>query len=284
MDEAAILIIGANGQLGTALKQKYPNAQAVDMAQLDITNSEAVNNYDWSSIKIIINAAAYTNVDGAETTEGRVVCWQVNAAAVSNLTKVALERNLTLVHISTEYVFDGTQNPHKENEFLSPLGVYGQTKAAGDVIVGLLPKHYIVRTSWVIGDGKNFVRTMLDLAHKNVSPTVISDDVGRPTFTTELTRAIEHLLTNNAAFGTYNVSNEGDTISWADLARSVFRLAGLDINVTNTTNSEYYADKPEASPRPHNSVFDLSKIHSTGFTSIDWEQDLKDYLKKEVSQ
>jgi dTDP-4-dehydrorhamnose 3,5-epimerase/reductase len=284
MDESAILIVGANGQLGSALRDRYPNAQSVDSSQLDITNSDLVASYDWSAVKTVINAAAYTDVDGAETSEGRVAAWKVNAQGVANLTRAALAHDMTLVHISTEYVFDGTKNPHTEDEPLSPLGVYAQSKAAGDIAASLLPKYYIVRTSWVIGEGKNFVRTMLDLGRKKVSPTVIADDIGRPTFTAELVRAIDHLLSNNVAFGTYNVSNEGEPVSWADLARNIFSASGLDISVSDTTNAEYYADKPGSSPRPHNSVFDLGKIQATGFTSMDWKQDLNEYLKKEAAK
>jgi dTDP-4-dehydrorhamnose 3,5-epimerase len=163
MDEAGILIIGAGGQLGTALKNKYPSAGAVDVGELDISNPEAVEAYDWSKVKIILNAAAYTNVDGAQTAEGRVSAWTINARAVGYLVKAALQHNITFVHVSTEYVFDGTHNPHSEEEPLSPLGVYAQTKAAADIAVSVLPKYYIVRTSWLIGDGKNFVRTMVEL-------------------------------------------------------------------------------------------------------------------------
>jgi dTDP-4-dehydrorhamnose reductase len=284
MVESEILIIGANGQLGTALKNKYPGARAVDVNQLDISNSEAVEAFDWSNIKLILNAAAYTNVDGAQTAEGRVMAWKINAQAVGYLVKAALSHDMTLVHVSTEYVFDGTKASHSETEPVSPLGVYAQTKAAADIVVSLLPKYYIVRTSWLIGDGKNFVRTMMELGKKGTSPRVISDDIGRPTFTSELVRAIDHLLSSQAPYGLYNVSNSGDEVSWADLTRTIFKLAGLDRTVTGVTSSEYYGDKPGASPRPHNSVFDLKKIHSTGFVSRDWNDDLGDYIKKEKEQ
>lgn len=175
MNDSEIFIMGANGQLGLALKAQYPNAKSADLKRLDITNKESVEGFDWSNIKIILNAAAYTNVDGAETTEGRVAAWNVNASAVANLVSVAQKHNLTLVHISTDYVFDGTKTPHTETEPFSPLGVYGQSKAAGDIAVGLLEKHYILRTSWVIGEGNNFVRTMLALGKKGVEPTVVAD-------------------------------------------------------------------------------------------------------------
>lgn len=284
MNDAEILIIGANGQLGTALKEKYPMAQAVDSDVLDITDSHAVENFDWSKVKVILNAAAYTNVDGAETPEGRITAWKVNAQAVGYLTKAALEHDITVIHISTEYVFDGTKNPHTEEEPLSPLGVYAQSKAAGDIVVSVLPKYYIVRTSWLIGNGKNFVRTMLELGQKRVNPSVIADDIGRPTFTVELVRAIDHLLSSQAPYGTYNVSNNGDPVSWADLTRAIFQLAALDCTVTDITNAEYYGDKPNTSPRPHNSMFDLSKVQSTGLQLRDWKDDLAEYIRMEDHQ
>ena len=281
MNDGEILIIGANGQLGRALQAQYSGAKAVDSDGLDITDRGAVEAFDWSGIKVVLNAAAYTNVDGAETDEGRVAAWAVNATAVSNLVDVALKHDLTLVHVSSDYVFDGTKDPHVEDEALSPLGVYAQSKAAGDLLVGILPKHYLLRTSWVIGDGKNFVRTMLSLAGKGVSPTVVADQIGRLTFTSELVRAIDHLLSNNAKAGTYNVSNGGDSVSWAEITREIFKLAGADLTVTDTTTAEYFAGKEGIAPRPLKSTLDLKKIQATGFEPRDWREDLKEYIEKE---
>lgn len=284
IDDSQIFIVGANGQLGTALKAKYPGAQSADIQELDITNADSVANYDWSKIKILLNAAAYTNVDGAETAEGRTAAWNVNASAVGHLVQAALKHGLTMVHVSTDYVFDGTKAPHTEDEPFSPLGVYGQTKAAGDIAVGLLPKHYLLRTSWVIGEGKNFVRTMLELGKKGVNPTVVADQVGRLTFTNQLVRAIDHLLTNQAAYGTYNVSNDGEPASWADITRAIFEAAGYNLTVTDTTTAEYYAGKENIAPRPLRSEFDLAKIQAAGLTLADWREELKNYVKKEISQ
>src|SRR5512146_2634297 len=216
MDDSTLFIIGANGQLGRALKAKYPGAKSADIKELDITDAKSVADFDWSKVKVILNAAAYTNVDGAETAEGRVVAWNVNASAVGNLVRAAVKHDLTLVHASTDYVFDGTKTPHTEDEPLSPLNAYGQTKAAADIAIGLAPKHYLLRTSWVIGEGPNFVRTMLGLGKKGVEPKVVADQVGRLTFTGELVRAIDHFLTSQAPYGTYNVTNGGDPAGWAD--------------------------------------------------------------------
>lgn len=284
MDDSKFLIIGANGQLGKALQAKYPNAQAVDYQELDISNQAAVDSFDWSSITHILNAAAYTNVDGAETPEGRIVCWSVNAAAIANLARIAQKHDITIIHISSEYVFDGTQNPHKEDEKFSPLSVYGATKAAGDIAVMTAPKHYIFRISWLIGDGKNFVKTMMGLAEKNISPTVVDDQVGRLTFTSELVRAIDHALTKSLPFGTYNLSNEGESASWAEITREIFRCLGReDLTVTGTTTVEYFAGKEGIAPRPLQSTLDLSKIQSTGFTSSDWKEELRKYIQGEAN-
>lgn len=282
MDDSTIFIVGANGQLGKALKAQYPGAQSADIDEMDITKSESVANYDWSGIKYILNAAAFTNVDGAETPEGRVAAWNVNASAVANLVRAAQTNDLTLVHVSTDYVFDGTQDPHIEDEPFSPLGVYGQTKAAGDLAVSLAPKHYILRTSWVIGDGSNFVRTMLGLGQKGVAPTVVADQIGRLTFTSELVKAIDHLLSSQAAYGTYNVSNSGDPASWAEITREIFKVAGYDLTVTDTTTAEYFAIKTGIAPRPLKSSLALDKIRATGFNSTDWREDLKAYITKET--
>ena len=279
MDESSILIVGANGQLGTALQARYPGARTVDSTHLDITDAAAVSAYDWNGIKLILNAAAYTNVDGAETAEGRVAAWKVNATAVGYLVDATLEHDLTLVHLSTDYVFDGTRDFHPEDEPLSPLGVYGQSKAAGDVVVGRAPRHYLLRTSWVIGDGPNFVRTMLDLGAKGIAPTVVADQIGRLTFTSELVRAIDHLLVNNAAPGTYNASNGGEAVSWADITRAIFQAAGYDLTVTDTTTADYYAGKPGIAPRPLSSTLDLSKLQATGFAPTDWHNDLQVYIQ-----
>jgi len=283
IDDSSIFIVGANGQLGTALKAKYPGAQSADIDRLDITNADSVANFDWSSIKIVLNAAAYTNVDGAETADGRITAWQVNASAVANLVNVAQKHGLLVVHISTDYVFDGNHAPHTESEPFSPLSVYGQSKAAGDIAVGLLPKHYIIRTSWVIGEGKNFVRSMLELGQKGINPSVVLDQVGRLTFTSELVLAIDHLLTTQAPFGTYNVSNDGNEASWAEITRSIYEYAELDNTVTDITSADYYQGKDGIAPRPYHSTFDLTKIKSTGLILTDWHDDLRNYVKKELA-
>ncbi len=284
MKDSNIFIVGANGQLGTALRKKYPNARYADISELDITDVDSVQSFDWEDIKYIVNAAAYTNVDGAETEEGRVISWKVNASAVSNLVEIANLKNITMVHISSDYVFDGNKKSYNENEPFSPLSVYGASKAAGDIACGMAKKYYILRTSWVIGEGNNFVRTMLDLGKKGIEPAVVNDQIGRLTFTSELVGGIDHLLKNNCEYGIYNLTNSGNPSSWADIAREIFKLSGLGCKVTDITTAEYYRGKEGIALRPLNSFLDLSKIESTGLTPIDWNINLEKYVKKEISK
>lgn len=281
MQPRKILIAGANGQLGTALRSLYPDAEFVDREEFDLTDPAAYKTRNWKQYSTIINAAAYTAVDNAELPEGRTLAWKINATAVQYLSQTAIKHDLTLVHVSSDYVFDGNKNAHTEDEDFSPLGVYAQTKAAGDIAASLAPKHYIVRTSWVIGEGNNFVKTMKSLADRGIKPSVVNDQIGRLTFTTTLAAAIKHLLENNAPYGTYNISNEGDPVSWADIAKEVYRQTGSSTDdVTGVTTEEYYKDKENISPRPLQSTLDLSKIKATGFTPTDWRQELALYIEK----
>lgn len=284
VDDSKILITGAGGQLGKALQAKYPRAVATDSDQLDISNWQAVESFDWKDISVILNAAAYTDVDGAETPDGRIAAWRVNAQGAANLARIASQKDLLLLHISSDYVFDGSQNPHTEDEPFSPLSVYGASKAAADTAISLVPKHYILRTSWVIGDGKNFVRTMLGLGQKGIPPTVVSDQIGRLTFTNVLVGALDHLVSSQAPFGVYNVTNDGEPASWADITRAIFQAAGLSLEVKDATTKEYYAGKTGIAPRPLISTLRLDKIKASGYSPSDWREDLKEYVKKELSQ
>ena len=284
MDQKRLVIIGSKGQLGKALSQKYPLARTVDYDDLDISDQNKVSAFDWQNYKVILNAAAYTNVDGAEN-EGRSLAWKVNANGPANLARIASKLDITLLHISTDYVFDGTEKIHSETEPFTPLSVYGASKAAGDIAVSMLENYYILRTSWVIGEGKNFVRTMLDLARKGISPTVVNDQIGRPTFTYELVNTIDFLLTKSSPFGTYNTSNSGSPVSWADLTREIFKLSGhTNLSVTNTSTKAYYASKPGVAPRPLNSTLNLNKLNSTGYSPTEWQENLKKYIIKEMDQ
>ncbi|MDN5275359.1 MAG: dTDP-4-dehydro-6-deoxy-D-glucose 3,5-epimerase/dTDP-4-dehydrorhamnose reductase [Candidatus Saccharibacteria bacterium] len=275
-----ILVTGANGQLGKALQVEFPDAEFVDRTTFDITDPETWGRRNWRQYQAIINAAAYTKVDQAETPEGRIEAWKANAYAVQELARLAIENRLTLVHISSDYVFDGSREIHDETEPYSPLGVYGQSKAAGDIAAATVPNHYILRTSWVIGEGNNFVNTMRSLAEKGVDPTVVSDQIGRLTFTTDIAQAVHHLLDSKAEAGIYNVSNDGKPASWAKIAARVFELSGHDKNrVSGVTTAEYYAGKTGIAPRPLQSTLNIDKIVSAGFAPREWDTALREYLE-----
>jgi len=282
------LILGGNGQLGKALAAALPSAEVVTRAELDITDPDAVAAWPWNEYAVVINAAAYTAVDLAETPDGRRAAWAANAVAPALLARAATEHRLTLVQVSTDYVFDGTagrgiEEGHTEDEPLSPLGAYGQSKAAGEIAVAGTPRHYVVRTSWVIGEGGNFVRTMARLAADGVSPAVVSDQIGRLTFTDTLAAAIAHLVGSEAPYGTYHVSNSGEPTSWQQIAAAVFELAGRSpSDVSPTTTEAYFASAVAAgkpiSPRPLGSVLSLDKLTSTGFTPEPQLDALRRYL------
>ena len=280
------LVLGAGGQLGRAFAAAFPEADTRTRAELDVTDAEAVAGFPWQEYAVVLNAAAYTAVDAAETPEGRVAAWSANAAAPATLARLAREHGFTLVHFSSDYVYDGTAplDPgHLEDEPLSPLGVYAQSKAAGDVAVSLAPRHYVLRTSWVIGDGKNFVRTMQSLAEKGVSPSVVQDQVGRLTFTDELVRATRHLLDAGAAHGTYHLSNGGPAMSWREIAQAVFERSGRSADDVSGTSTTAYAEGVLAqgnpfAPRPLNSAMSLEKIRATGFEPEDAMTALDRYL------
>ncbi|MFE6734183.1 dTDP-4-dehydrorhamnose reductase [Microbacterium sp. NPDC057650] len=282
-----ILVLGANGQLGRALRAEFGDASHIEYAtrvDLDITGPGLAAARRWREYGVIINAAAHTAVDQAETSEGRPVAWAANAAAPAALARIAAENGLTLVHVSSDYVFDGTSaRPYREDDLVSPLGVYGQSKAAGDLAVQTAPRHYIVRTSWVIGDGGNFVRTMASLAERGIDPKVIDDQVGRLAFASDIARGIRHLLDSEAPYGTYNLTSGGDPASWADIARLVFEDSGHDAaRITPVTTAEYHAGASGAvAPRPRNSVLDLSRIELTGFAPSDWRASLRMHLAAE---
>lgn len=279
-----LAIVGADGQLGRALRGVVPEAVTLTRAELDVTDPAAVAAHDWTGVDVLVNAAAYTAVDRAETPQGRVAAWQVNALGVAHLAAAASREGLTLVHVSSDYVFDGRADaPIREDAPLCPLSAYGASKAAGDVAAATAPVHYVVRTTWVTGDGSNFVRTMLGLAGRDVSPTVVDDQVGRLTFADDLAAGIVALLTSGAEPGVYNITNSGAPASWADVARATFELAGFPPSrVTGTTTHRYFADKPDVARRPPFSVLDLDKAESAGVILPPWRESLATYVKHEV--
>ena len=282
MKPKKILIIGSNGQLGQALQIEFPNAECVDRSTFDISDPLIIGSRNWRQYDLILNAAAYTAVDLAETMEGRLDAWKSNATALANLTTISNNYGVKLVHISSDYVFDGKNPDHDELEPFSPLNVYGQSKAAGDIVISAAKKHYIIRTSWVIGNGNNFVRTMKSLAEKGIKPNVVNDQIGRLTFTDELARCIKHLIDTNAPYSTYNLSGDGQLASWAEIAAKVYELTGHNKeDVVGVTTAEYYQGKVNIATRPLQSSLNLEKIKSTGFIPKNWLVSLSEYLNKE---
>lgn len=286
------LVTGAHGQLGRAI-QAYVREHELagfefhDADTFDITDPQAYQDVDWSLYGTIINAAAFTAVDKAETSEGRRAAWLVNAQGPALLARVAREHHITLVHVSSDYVFDGSQEIHDESEVLSPLSVYGQAKAAGDVAVANAGAYYILRSSWVIGEGKNFVRTMATLSKRVADPdeqlrevTVVDDQYGRLTFTDDMVEAIFHLLDSSAEYGVYNLTNEGKTVSWYEIARRVFdQVSGNGDAVVPVSTQEYYRNVAgPVAPRPVHSTLCLDKIRATGFAPADWREQLSQYI------
>ena len=295
------LVTGCDGQLGRAVRaaaeaRGLPGFDYCDIDTFDLSDPDDYAKYDWSLYGAVINCGAYTAVDAAETPEGRRACWAANATGPALMARTCAEHGIALVHVSSDYVFDGAVGNHPEDEPLSPLSVYGQSKAAGDLAVAGCPRHYVVRSSWVIGDGKNFVKTMRALSDRVAEPsdaldrvTVVDDQLGRLTFTDQMAEGILHLLgyrdgdvepSAPAPHGTYNLTGSGAVESWAGIAERVFDLAnGNGAAVEHVSTADYYAaaEGPIA-PRPEHSDLDLSKIRAAGFEPRDWEDELEEYV------
>ena len=274
MPARRILVTGANGQLGRALKRLLADAEFCTHADFDITNPPERN---WKQYSAIINCAAYNDVNGAEN--DRAAAWAVNAEGPAKLARIAAENQITLVHVSSDYIFDGANEVHSEEELPSPLSAYGASKAAGDTAAQTAPQHYVIRTSWVFGDGENFMSTMRRLAAKGVEPKVIHDQRGRPTFAEDLAKGIVHLLNSGADYGVYNLSNSGDTVGRDEIAMAVFIGIGHDPAEVTPVSTEQYREiaGPEA-PRPRESTLALDKIEAAGFKPQNWRAALALYL------
>jgi dTDP-4-dehydrorhamnose reductase len=274
------VVVGAGGQVGRALAHRFPDAEALDRAGLDITDRAVVRAADWSGLGLLVNAAAYTQVDAAEDPANLRAVRAVNVDAVANLAEVADRHGATFVHFSSEYVSDGSSaDPMTEDVPIAPLSVYGRSKADGDLAATAVERHYLLRTSWVVGEGTNFVRTMASLADRGIEPAVVADQVGRLTFADDLAAAVAHLVAVGAPFGTYNVTCEGPPTTWADIAEIVFESRGRPRSaVRRVTTEEYFAGKAGVARRPPNSCLDLSKLTATGFPPRDWRDALHEYL------
>jgi dTDP-4-dehydrorhamnose reductase/dTDP-4-dehydrorhamnose 3,5-epimerase len=293
------LVTGCNGQLGRAVRALAEERGVsgtfdfCDIDTFDFSDPAQYDAYDWDLYGTVVNCGAYTAVDRAETPEGRLSAWAANATGPALLARTCAEHGMTLVHVSSDYVFDGTREVHDEGEPFSPLSVYGQSKAAGDLAVSNCPRHYVLRSSWVIGDGRNFARTMVGLSDRVADPedklervTVVDDQLGRLTFTRDMAAAIFHLLDSHAPYGTYDCTGSGAVRSWADIARACFEAAnGNGDAVVPVSTAEYYAGAAgPVAPRPVHSALDLSRLEATGFSMPDWEGELREYLASLIDQ
>jgi dTDP-4-dehydrorhamnose reductase/dTDP-4-dehydrorhamnose 3,5-epimerase len=275
------LVIGSSGQLAKALKKVFPDATFLSRSDFDLSDDSSLLPTDFGTYKWVINAAAFTNVDGAESSEGRKMAWATNVHGLARLVEACQKEGVGLVHVSSDYVFDGeTDSPYREEDPLCPLGVYGQTKAAGEVVVATLDRHLILRTSWVVGEGKNFVLTMKRLASESKQVTVVDDQVGRLTFSDDLAYAIGQLLDQGAS-GTFNVSNSGSSASWHQVARKIYEIEGSDLALVKAISTEeFFAGNPNVSPRPKFSALSLEKLETLGIAMPDWEESLVKFLSK----
>ena len=278
-----IMVTGCNGQLGRAIKQVYENEAnteilGTDVPDLDITDLKAVRAYvKENAPNAIVNCAAATNVDGCE--KDTDLAYKINAIGPRNLAIAANENDIPLVHISTDYVFPGDGNrPYIEFDETAPKSAYGRTKLAGEHFVQQFSKRwYIVRTAWLYGEGKNFVRTMLSLAEKNDTIGVVDDQVGNPTSALELARAIKALLPTDQ-YGIYHGTCEG-ICSWADFTEEIFRLKGVSTKVEHISSEEYKRRFPASADRPAYSALDNYMFRlNLDYRFADWKDALKEYL------
>lgn len=276
-----IVITGANGQLGKELtKQLHREYTVIPLAKsdLDITNKQEVEaRLAQLKPEIIIHAAAYTAVDNCEI--NRMQAFQVNALGAGYVAKAANQINARMIYISTDYVFDGKKNaPYNEAEQPSPNSMYGLSKWLGEQLVQMIAQEStIIRTSWLYGhEGSNFVKTMLKLAKQRKEIKVVHDQIGSPTYTTDLAQVIKMLI--NKPTGIYQVSNTG-VCSWYQFAKAIFRESGSNPNLVSATTTEEYGTLAE---RPAYSVMSHDALNKVGIQAPrHWEEALKDFIKKE---
>ncbi len=277
-----IIVTGCNGQLGRAVNKLYANNERyelvnTDVGELDITSIDEVMSF-VREVKpyAIINCAAHTGVDACETEADKA--YRINAIGPRNLSIAATETNAKLIHISTDYVFDGKgTRPYTEFDAVGPQGMYGRTKLAGENFVRqFADRYFIIRTAWLYGDGKNFVKTMLRLSETNDKVRVVKDQVGSPTSAEELAKAIAFLLpTEN--YGLFHGTCEGDC-SWAEFTEEIFRLAGKKTVVEAITTEEFGAK----APRPAYSILENYMFKLTSdFMFADWHDAIAKYMKEQ---
>lgn len=276
-----LLVTGCNGQLGRAINKQFENTEYelvnTDVSNLDITDVEAVLKF-VSEVKpyAIINCAAHTAVDLCETDVDNA--YKINAIGPRNLSMAAAKNGAKMVHVSTDYVFAGNADkPYIEFDDVDPQGMYGKTKLEGErFVMQFANEYFIIRTAWLYGDGKNFVRTMLNLSETRDEITVVGDQFGSPTSAAELAKMIAYLLpTQN--YGLFHGTCEG-SCSWADFTKEIFRLAGKKTVVKTVTTEEYNAK----APRPAYSVLDNYMLRlTTDFKFADWRDAIREYMENQ---
>ena len=284
-----ILLTGCNGQLGRAIQKEY--GESVDFLRTDVVDMEGVTKLDITKVDevlamartekpdVILNCAAATNVDGCEK-DLDFAC-RVNAIGPRNLAIAARETGAKLIHISTDYVFPGNEDrPLTEFDAPGPISAYGRTKYAGEQLVReFADRWFILRTAWLYGDGKNFVRTMLKLSETHDELSVVSDQIGSPTSAKELAKMIRFLEpTEN--YGLFHATCEGNT-SWADFTEEIFRLAGKTVKVNHVTSAQYKEMNPASADRPAFSILENYMIKLTSdFMMADWHDAIAEYMKE----
>ncbi len=273
-----VAVTGASGQLGQALRYvagKFPGLQLhfATSAEADITSPDSLHSF-FERVKpdACINAAAYTAVDKAESEPE--IAYAINAAGAANVAQACHDKGIRLIHISTDFVFDGTKNrPYTEDDAPNPQSVYGRTKLKGeDEVRRILPQHYIVRTSWVYSQfGSNFMKTMLRLARERDTINVVSDQRGTPTNACDLAEALLCIVQSGKEnYGTYHYSNEGEC-SWYDFAQKIFEVCGVQVQVNPIPTAAY----PTPAVRPVYSVLDKTSVKEAFNIRIrDWEEAL----------
>mgnify|MGYP002797643568 FL=1 len=275
-----VFVTGVRGQLGydvvNELEKRGHTAIGVDIEELDITDAEAVDKMITEAAPdAVIHCAAWTAVDAAEDNEEK--CRQVNAYGTENIAKVCKKLDCKMMYISTDYIFDGkgTRPWEPDDPVTTPLNVYGQTKYEGELAVrNNVEKFFIVRIAWVFGKGKNFIKTMLNLAKTHDHLTVVNDQYGTPTYTYDLARLLVDMIETDK-YGNYHATNEGGYITWYDFACEIFRQAGIDIEVEPVSSAQYAAK----AKRPENSRMNKQKLVDNGFELLpDWKDALRRYL------
>lgn len=272
-----ILVIGANGMLGRDLMATLEgDVRGVDIEDIDITQADSVRRVLLTlKPRVIINAAAYTDVDGCESNRERAI--EVNGEGVAWLAMTAGEIGAKLVQISTDYVFDGSkETPYDEEDLPHPLSMYGQSKFAGELNAKIAPEWLIVRTQWLYGlHGNNFVETMLRMGSERNELAVVTDQIGCPTWSMDVCGAVKALLKAGCS-GIYHAVNAG-SCSWNEFAKAIFEEAGMEVTVNPMTSDQL--NRP--APRPAHSVLDTSKlIRDAGFQPRPWREALREYLRQ----